>query len=114
MFCAEQNISKLWDLESLGIKDPISKLSEKEEETEAIVTFCETTRRNEEGRYIVHLPWKAKPVDFPNGLFIARRRLESTTMKLRSKNLFSQYNEIFLDWLKEGFIEEVIEDERAS
>lgn len=57
MFVRNANISDLWSLDVLGIKDPIEIKSQKEREKEIKETFLNSARVNDERRYDVKLPW---------------------------------------------------------
>ena len=50
----------------------------------------------------------------PSNRNAAERRLLTTTNKLKGLNLLGQYSTIFLDWLKEGIIEEIGEDDKPN
>ncbi|GIY02702.1 reverse transcriptase [Caerostris darwini] len=55
---ADVPVSSLWDLELLGIRDPIEQNSREETEKAVMFHFIETIRQKEDGRYEVHMPWK--------------------------------------------------------
>ena len=112
LFRTSTSEKEYWELESLGIKDPIEVQTQEEIEEETMKHFKETVQRDEEsGRYIVALPWidseKRLPVSFDQ----AFRRLLSLTRKLVSQGKYDQYNQMFEDWVIEGIIEEVPENE---
>ncbi|GBN56374.1 hypothetical protein AVEN_183203-1 [Araneus ventricosus] len=96
------DIEDLRKLGSIGIKDPIEKLSKKEPEDLTKEHFLQTVKYNDDKRYEVHLPW------LDNWTI---RRLESTTKKLIHENLYDGYEGIFLEWLHEGISVEVPVDE---
>jgi len=56
-FVSTASIQQLWDLELLGIRVPIEVKTEKQKEEEAKILFTKTLQRNEDGRYVVGLPW---------------------------------------------------------
>ncbi|GBN32107.1 hypothetical protein AVEN_105035-1 [Araneus ventricosus] len=97
----------LWKLDSIGIKDPIEKLSKKEQEDLTKEHFLQTVRYNDNKRYEVHLPWLDNCAPLPDNFELAIRRLESKTKKLLHEKLYDDYEGIFLEWLHEGIIEEV-------
>ncbi|GBM64651.1 U6 small nuclear RNA (adenine-(43)-N(6))-methyltransferase [Araneus ventricosus] len=111
IFVKEFDISDLWKLDLIGIKDPIEKLSKKEQEDLTKEHFLQTVRYNDDKQYEVHLPWLDNYAPLPDNLELAIRRLESTTKKLLHENLYNAYEGIFLEWLHEGIIEEVPVDE---
>ncbi|GBN21970.1 hypothetical protein AVEN_107039-1 [Araneus ventricosus] len=87
-FIKELDISDLWKLDLIGIKDPIEKLSKKEQEDLTKEHFLQTVRYNDDKRYEVHLPWLDNYAPLPDNLELAIRRLESTTNKLLHENLY--------------------------
>jgi hypothetical protein len=101
------DIDRMWNLETLGINDPAERLSKREEEEDAARHFLQTVSRAEDGRYVVQLPWIDKLNKIPNNKFVAEKRLQSATAKLKSADKYQMYNKIFLDWLAEGIIEVV-------
>ncbi|GFX87384.1 integrase catalytic domain-containing protein [Trichonephila clavipes] len=74
LFTGERKISELWELDSLGIKDPSEKNSKLELQNLALKHFENTALRDDEGR------------------------------------LFD-YEQVFVDWEKEGIIEKIVQDE---
>ncbi|GFS48696.1 histone H3.3 [Trichonephila clavipes] len=52
-----EKLSDLWKLDSLGIKDPSEKKSKLEFQDLALKHFENTVLRDDEGRYIVTIPW---------------------------------------------------------
>lgn len=107
MFAQEANISDLWKLDTLGIKDPIETLSKETRQAQISARFLETTNINDEGRYEVLLPWKENHPPLQDNRAIAEKRLEALTKKLHQQKLFSQYSDIFNEWLSNGIIEKV-------
>ncbi|GBM99473.1 hypothetical protein AVEN_152235-1 [Araneus ventricosus] len=93
----ELDASDLW----IAIKDPIEKLSKKEQEDLTKEHFLRTVRYNNDKRYEVHLPWLDNYAPLPHNLELAIRRLESTTKKLLIENLYDAYEGIFWnDYMK--------------
>lgn len=102
MLLTEDTIPNLWSLELLGIKDPIDKLSQVQEDAEAKKIFMDTAKRMEDGRYQINLPWIGDDKNIPNN--------NVSHEKLNEKNQFEIYNSIFKSWLEEGFIEDAIDE----
>lgn len=107
------DISSLWQLDVLGIKDPAEVKSQKLMEEEALHHFEETVSRNEEGRYQVHLPWVEGHQPLGSNRELAESRLISTSKKLVMTNQFENYEKVFNEWLLLGIIEET-EDNRMG
>ena len=111
MIVKQADITDLWNLDILGITDPENKKSEAEKNAEVQQKFIETVKINEEGRYEVELPWIVDHSPLPSNLGIAKKRLESTVRKLKNENLYDAYDDVFSNWLQEGIIERVPDDE---
>ncbi|UYV69827.1 hypothetical protein LAZ67_7000901 [Cordylochernes scorpioides] len=57
--------------------------------------------------YVVSLPWTVEKAKIADNREIAMKRLEQTTKKLISLNLYEYYDDIFRGWLDDGIIEKV-------
>ncbi|UYV74091.1 hypothetical protein LAZ67_11002081 [Cordylochernes scorpioides] len=90
MLVAKNNLKDLWELDVLGIQDPIE--------------------RDEDQRYSVALPWKCERNNIPSNLEIAQRRLEACTSKLRKEKRVIDYSTILQEWEREGLIERIEEN----
>ncbi|XP_071052941.1 uncharacterized protein [Onthophagus taurus] len=104
-------ISKLWQLDVLGISDPEENRSKVELEKAVKTLFKETTVVNEEGRYEVQLPWKEGHPPLPNNYNLAKKRLQSVYNKLQATGDVERYSDVFAQWLSEGIIERIPQDE---
>ncbi|UYV84129.1 hypothetical protein LAZ67_X001289 [Cordylochernes scorpioides] len=87
MLVARNNLKDLWELDILGIQDPIEVVSKKKRETELKEHFIKNIKRDEDQRYSVALPWKCERNNIPSNLEIAQRRLEACTSKLRKEKM---------------------------
>ncbi|GBM40840.1 hypothetical protein AVEN_137339-1 [Araneus ventricosus] len=67
--------------------------------------------RREEGCYCVGLPWLGNDLQLPDNRFVAERRLFRVTRKLKSLNKYGDYDQVFRDWIGEGVIEMVPDNE---
>lgn len=100
------DISDLWNLETIGIREP----SEQRSKEHALLIkniFLETVSVNNEGRYEVYLPWVDGHPPLPTNKNMAEKRLVSLTKRLEVGNMMQQYNEVFQEWLADGVIEAV-------
>ena len=98
-------ISRLWDLESLGIK---SQGDEVHESFENEIEFVG-------GRYSVKLPWKQGHDPLPNNYDNSLSRMKGQLRKLkREPDILTEYDSIIKDQLAAGVIEKVAELEEAS
>ncbi|XP_037029723.1 uncharacterized protein LOC119069705 [Bradysia coprophila] len=110
----EKGIKNLWDLEIIGIRDPSTKKSQEDRDREAQEHFNTTVTRNDDGRYVVALPWVNGLQSIPNNFEVAYKRLVSTTKKLIKGNMYDAYNNMFQQWKDEGIIEEIKAEDISS
>ncbi|GBN86274.1 hypothetical protein AVEN_64258-1 [Araneus ventricosus] len=111
-FVQNLKVSDLWNLETIGITDDGRSLTKEIEDELAREQFLSYLSRNEEGRYSVGLPWTQKqPPEIPTNRRVAETRLFSVTRKLRNLRKYHAYDQIFGDWLDEGIIEKVPEND---
>nr|XP_022911656.1 uncharacterized protein LOC111422678 [Onthophagus taurus] len=111
-FCASTSlltkdmpISKLWQLDVLGISDPQENRTKVELEKAVKTLFKETTVVNEEGRCEVQLPWKEGHPPLPHNYNLAKKRLQSVYNKLQATGDVVRYSDVFAQRLSEGIIE---------
>lgn len=114
MFIAVEEVNKLWSLDVIGIKDPIEKLTEIQEEVAAKRIFRENLKRNEDGRYKVKLPWIDDIPNISSNKSVATSRLISATKRLNLNLQFKNYDDVFKSWIDEGYIELVNEEENGK
>ncbi|UYV79284.1 hypothetical protein LAZ67_17001905, partial [Cordylochernes scorpioides] len=107
LLTTQKRVASLWELETIGIRDPTEVISVKEKNVLMQEKFREKICRGHDGRYLVSLPWKEGIGTIPNNLEIAKRRLEAMTQKLTQKGQFVPYDEVFRSWFRENLIEEV-------
>ncbi|UYV61853.1 hypothetical protein LAZ67_1006857 [Cordylochernes scorpioides] len=107
LLTTQHRVTSLWELETIGIRDPTEVISEKEENVLMQERFREKICRGHDGHHLVYLPWKEGIGTIPNNLEIAKRRLEAMTQKLTQKGQFVPYDEVFRSWFRENLIEEV-------
>ncbi|GFX95229.1 uncharacterized protein TNCV_848201 [Trichonephila clavipes] len=108
LFTNREKISDLWELDSLGIKDPSEKKSKLELQDLALKHFENTVLRDDEGRYIVSIPWIEGNEKLEDRYSLAKGRLEKT---LKFTGRLIDYEQVFVDWEKEGIIEKIAQDE---
>ncbi|XP_043466586.1 uncharacterized protein LOC122501306 [Leptopilina heterotoma] len=107
MFQREAVVSDLWNLDLIGIKDPVLEKCQKDHEKQTELNFRETVIVNTEGRYEICLPWKESHPPLCDNLEVAKKRLESTTKRLIATNSYEQYDKVLNEWKEDGIIEEV-------
>ncbi|XP_037047435.1 uncharacterized protein LOC119082120 [Bradysia coprophila] len=103
----ETTEKQLWELETIGIKDPVEVKSMEVRDQEVKECFLKTVSQKSNGRYQVSLPWVNGKQDIPNNYDIALKRLQNSTKKLKQTGMFLTYNQLFEQWEKEDFIERV-------
>ncbi|KAJ8979482.1 hypothetical protein NQ317_000358 [Molorchus minor] len=108
LICQDSN---LWSLDVLGIYDPTDQKSKKELEQGVWDHFLKTVSINSSGRYEVNMPWIEGHPPLPSNSIIAKTRLDKPMKKLEEDGNYHDYNEVFGEWLDEGIIEEVPEEE---
>ena len=99
-----KDVHRLWDLETLGIRDTEDEVHE---------TFKNSISFNGI-RYSVRLPWKEGHPELPSNYSTSLNHLRTQVRKLeRDPEILREYAAIIEDQLQSGIIEEVIELERA-
>ncbi|KAJ8982623.1 hypothetical protein NQ317_002674 [Molorchus minor] len=111
LFVREAKVTDLWELDILGITDPAEKKSRKEKDKLTQDRFLATTQVDEQGRYVVRLPWLEDHPPLASNFAIAKKRLDSTANKLKSSQMFERYDLVFKEWESEDIIEEVIDSQ---
>ncbi|XP_018378084.1 PREDICTED: uncharacterized protein LOC108770847 [Trachymyrmex cornetzi] len=111
MYVQDADITDLWNLDVIGIEDPIRKSTKEEHLQEVLCRFYDTIKIEETGRYEVFLPWKENHPPLSENRETAKRRLGNTIIKLRNDGLLHEYEKVFNEWLEEGIIEEVPTEE---
>ncbi|GBM72375.1 hypothetical protein AVEN_178051-1 [Araneus ventricosus] len=100
----------LWSLDVLGIKEPCEKETRIELEEAARDHFAKNVPRDEEGRYVVSLPWIQDHPPLSNCKNLAERRLKNCLRSLERSGNLGNYEAVFHSWLDEDIIEEVQKD----
>jgi hypothetical protein len=83
MFVHSKAVSKLWELDVVGIQDP-SRRSNEEAEMAVQAYFHDTVKVNDDGWYEVRLPWIEGHPPVPRNINVAKKRIQeirSLTMK---------------------------------
>jgi len=113
MFLAEASVSELWNLDTIGIHEPVEKKAVTEADTKQY--FLQTVMRSEDGRYVVSLPWIEAGSDYiVDNREVVEKRLVSMTSKLLADGRFQEYGKVFDDWVAEDIIEVVDESQQKN
>ena len=100
----EENVNRLWDLDTIGIRP-------ENEVHEYVIDNIYFTGE----RYSVGLPWKAGHKALPTNYENSLMRLKSLGKKLRKDpQTLDKYNEILIEQVESGVIEQVTELEPAE
>ncbi|UYV75888.1 hypothetical protein LAZ67_13001681 [Cordylochernes scorpioides] len=81
LLTTQQRVASLWELETIGIRDPTEVISEKEKNVLMQEKFREKICRGHDGRYLVSLPWKEGIGTIPNNMEIAEKVLIRSTQR---------------------------------
>ncbi|GFS73651.1 integrase catalytic domain-containing protein [Trichonephila clavipes] len=111
LFTNREKISDLRELDSLGIKDPSEKKLKLELQDLALKHFENTVLRDDEGRYIVSIPWIEGNEKLEDHCSLAKGRLEKTVKNLKFTGRLFDYEQVFVNWEKEGIIEKIAREE---
>ncbi|XP_049886955.1 uncharacterized protein LOC126381514 [Pectinophora gossypiella] len=104
----EDMLKSLWEIDV----DTERKLTKEEESCEKL--YKETYKRNEEGRYVVKLPFNTTNPQSPDGntMNAALKRLENLERRFeRQPDLRKSYTEVIEEYISLKHMEEVPEDE---
>ncbi|KAK3727775.1 hypothetical protein QZH41_016420, partial [Actinostola sp. cb2023] len=93
----EPDVDRLWDLESIGIK-----------EKETVLDTFEKNVTYDDNRYCVTLPLKDKHQTLPDYYELSLARLRNLTKRLyKTPDVLKEYKKIFTEQLQNGIIEKV-------
>ncbi|UYV60869.1 hypothetical protein LAZ67_1002644 [Cordylochernes scorpioides] len=106
-------IKDLWDLEMLGVRDPVENISQREKNRDIKSHFVEKIIRRDDGHYSVPLPWKEDCEDIPSNFNVAQKRLERCVNKLTTQGRLEDYSKIFKEWEQENIIERIHDDNKT-
>jgi hypothetical protein len=106
MFVHSEAVSKVWELDVLGIQDP-SRRSNEQAEMAVQAYFRDTVKVNDNRHYGVRLPWIGGHPLVPRNINLANKRLENVLRKLGEGKLKGAYDEVFVNCLQEGITEEI-------
>jgi hypothetical protein len=97
-------LTRFWELERLPERSINSP-----EERQCEEYYVRTTHRNEEGRYVVALPFKEDPRTLGDSFNSARRRYLSQEKRMSEETKIA-YNEVIQEYLTKGFISKTSEN----
>ncbi|CAK9830531.1 hypothetical protein ANTRET_LOCUS7686 [Anthophora retusa] len=105
----DTQIARFWEIEEIPEHDFLSA-----EETECETHFTQNTTRNEQGRYIVRLPFNENRDRLGNSKAMALKRFYCLEHKLQlNSELKAQYTEFLSEYLKLGHMTQVKDDQNS-
>lgn len=107
MHMLDDVVKNMWELEAIGITDPVETIQRAELEKSAMDHFRKTVCKLEDGRYEVSLPWLEGRQKLPNNFMQASFLLKKATTTLKKDGSLAAYDDILRQWEADGIIEEV-------
>ncbi|XP_035205477.1 uncharacterized protein LOC118180503 [Stegodyphus dumicola] len=107
------DLTELWSLDVIGIRCP-AEVKSRQVTDEETVDFFRKTKRNEDKRYEVCLPWKSGRTELETNKELATIRLISTTKNLIRSGHLREYDDVFNERVRDGIIEIVDKDEKRG
>ncbi|GFY34386.1 DUF1758 domain-containing protein [Trichonephila clavipes] len=92
------SIKELWELDVLGITDPL--LNENTKENFELTDFKNKMKILPNGRYEVKLPWKCNSENLPSNKELTWKRHLRMMNKLRNGKFFEDYKSVFRPVIK--------------
>ena len=97
----EDQINKLWDIENEGIQSDDPQISQVDQQ---VLNMWNERVTVVNGHYELPIPWK-KDAYVPNNFRVAEARLRSLCAKLKTSNLYEQYDSEIKCLLTKGYAE---------
>ena len=94
-------LQKFWELEECNFRHPVLSPEEKL----VVKHFQETHRRDENGKFVVPLPWKSDAKPLGESRTQAVRRFCSLERSLRTKGQFKEFSDVINEYLEMGHAE---------
>lgn len=98
---------KLWDLETLGIEDPVEVKSKAQRQQEILENFQKTLQVDETERYDVRIPWQLEPTNISLNYEQSFARMLTVTQQLNNTGRFQDYHQEIQQWVSDGIVEVV-------
>ena len=104
----DQNLNKLWELETIGISKP-------ETDDRVALEKFQSSLKFDGTKYYANLPWRNDTVKLPSNISMAYSRMKSMWSTLKKDlNKLNHYDSVIKNQLERGFIEEVTDCTVAS
>ncbi|GFT72440.1 DUF1758 domain-containing protein [Trichonephila clavipes] len=108
---SNNSLRELWNLEVLGITDPLEYTSRKNLENENIIDFQNKLRVLFDGRYQLELPWKCESFNLSDNENLALMRHKKMMKWDKDNKYLNEHQEVFREWGDLNIIEKVPERE---
>ncbi|GFX67812.1 uncharacterized protein TNCV_1565131 [Trichonephila clavipes] len=105
----ELPVNELWNIESIGIFDPIQKLKEKNEHLKGIEEFKNSMKILPDGRYKLCLPFKSEAKDLSSNKDLTWNRHKKMCERAQRNGILDDYKVVFKEWEKLEIIEKIEE-----
>ena len=102
---ADQKLSELWDLETIGVKDETNESCDYQRYREQSLKF-------EHGKYTANLPWKIDHDELPTNYYVCQKTTRAMVKGL-TPEIRETYNNIISDQVARDFIEHVVVDDNT-
>ncbi|XP_043203579.1 uncharacterized protein LOC122371370 [Amphibalanus amphitrite] len=105
---ASEDLERIWDLDSIGIKSPPFASAREEKQTlenAAVSHFENTCTRLDDGRYEVRWPKKENFDSLPEDDKLARVRLERCEKALESRGRRQEYEQALMQYIENDYAE---------
>ncbi|GFU45921.1 DUF1758 domain-containing protein [Trichonephila clavipes] len=100
---------ELWNLESIGIFDPIHKLNEKNEHLKVIEEFKNSMKYLPDGRYELCLPFISEAIDLSSNKDLTWKRHIKMCERAQQNGILDDYKVVFKEWEELEIIEKIEE-----
>ncbi|GBN10468.1 hypothetical protein AVEN_232853-1 [Araneus ventricosus] len=108
LYLNNASLRELWDIESLGIREPIENVSKRKAFDEQLKEFHEKLTVLPDGRYEVELPWKLDArTNLPDNKDLTLKRQEKAMSRASNRGYLDEYQKIFNEWENLKIIERV-------
>ena len=99
----ESRLESLWHIENHDLDDDVCSLDDKK----VINLWDREICRDDDGHYVLPIPWKDGRPNLPNNKVVAKHRLNSLTKRLHQSDLTETYDQNMHKLIDSGYAEQV-------
>ena len=99
----ESRLESLWHIENHDLDDDVCSLDDKK----VIDLWDREICRDDDGHYVLPIPWKDGRPNLPNNKVVAKHRLNSLTKRLNKSDLTETYDQNMHKLIDSGYAEQV-------